>query len=161
MPVIITKFIKFSKKYGYFLKDCRKNLYYKKYINSSKNSNADIFIIINEKPIGVLEVNSINLIDSNLALNIFLKNDNFLMKMKVLFRAVGFVFERYKVHKVILKIYEKNTRVNNILKKMNIKYEGYITVDFYNKVHIYSILENEYLKFNNLKWRELFYLLKN
>ena len=44
---------------------------------------------------------------------------------------------------------------------MNIKYEGYITVDFYNKVHIYSILENEYLKFNNLKWRELFYLLKN
>ena len=154
MPVIITKFIKFSKKYGYFLKDCRKNL-------SSKNSNADIFIIINEKPIGVLEVNSINLIDSNLALNIFLKNDNFLMKMIVLFRAVGFVFERYKVHKVILKIYEKNTRVNNILKKMNIKYEGYITVDFYNKVHIYSILENEYLKFNNLKWRELFYLLKN
>ena len=98
MPVIITKFIKFSKKYGYFLKDCRKNLYYKKYINSSKNSNADIFIIINEKPIGVLEVNSINLIDSNLALNIFLKNDNFLMKMIVLFRAVGFVFERYKVH---------------------------------------------------------------
>ena len=83
------------------------------------------------------------------------------MKMIVLFRAVGFVFERYKVHKVILKIYEKNTRVNNILKKMNIKYEGYITVDFYNKVHIYSILENEYLKFNNLKWRELFYLLKN
>ena len=47
MPVIITKFIKFSKKDGYFLKDCRKNLYYKKYINSSKNSNADIFIIIN------------------------------------------------------------------------------------------------------------------
>ena len=83
------------------------------------------------------------------------------MKLILLFRAVGFVFERYKVNKVILKIYEKNTRVNNILKKMNIKYEGYITVDFYNKVHIYSILENEYLKFNNLKWRELFYLLKN
>jgi hypothetical protein len=161
MPVIITKFIKFSRKYRYFLKCCRKNLYYKKYINSSKNSNGDIFIIINQTPIGVLEVNSINLIDSNLALNIFLKNDNFLMKMIVLFRAIGFVFEKYKVHKVILKIYERNTRINNILKKINIKYEGYITVDFYNKVYIYSILENEYLKFNNLKWRELFYLLKN
>ncbi|KID50360.1 hypothetical protein C095_00320 [Fusobacterium necrophorum subsp. funduliforme B35] len=112
----IIKFVKFSKKYKYFLKECRASIFYRRFINSSLNG-TDIFIVIYHFPIGFIEINSINKIDSNLALNIFLKDHNFLIKTIVLFKSIGFVFERYEINKVILKVYQNNYRMHNILKK--------------------------------------------
>lgn len=139
-----------------FVMCCRKKNSYQKFIGHYL-STEHVYIINYEKPVGLLEVYNINDEDSNLAINIFLLDDYTAISGLATFKAVDFIFMQYKVHKIIIKVFDCNERMINILDKLMIFYEGKIMIDCIENryINIYSILESEYNLMKNSSWREV------
>lgn len=139
-----------------FVMYCRGKKSYQKFIGDS-TSTANLYIIKYGQPIGLLEVYDINTEDLNLAINVFLLDDYTAVGGLALFKAIDFIFSKYKVHKIILKVFDCNEKMNNILNKLSIFHEGRVIVDCCKNryVNIYSILENEYNAMRNSSWRKV------
>lgn len=156
MPENIIKFIKYNEKYEEFVICCRNKSTYQKFIGDSV-STENLYIIYCGKEEGLLEVYNINDEDSNLSINIFLLDDFKAMSGMALFKAIDFVFDQYKVHKIIIKVFDFNEKMISILNKLKIFFEGRIIIDCNENryVNIYSILKSEYDSIKSLRWREL------
>lgn len=135
---------------------CREKESYQKFIGDSTGT-ANLYIIKHGESIGLLEVYNINVEDLNLSVNVFLLDDYTSMGGLALFKAIDFVFSKYKVHKVILKVLDYNEKMINILDKLSIFHEGRVMVDCQKNryVNIYSILENEYDSMKDSSWRKV------
>lgn len=142
--------------YIHYIKKIFSSEKYKSFIGSPKFHGGIYVISVNEN-VGLLEVIDVNMEDSNLAINICIEDKFRVLSAKVIFDSVGFVFQKYKVHKIMIKVYSNNQNMNRILKKIGVNLDGFILVDS-NKdryINIYSILENEFEMFRNKNWRSI------
>lgn len=136
-----------------FVSQCKNMNSYQNFIGDSISTD-NLYIINYKEDIGLLEIYDINNEDSNLSINVFLIDKYIATGGLALFKAIDFVFSKYKVHKLILKVFDYNKRMIDILNRFKVFCEGQIMINKH-FVNIYSILEDEYYCMKNSSWRDV------
>lgn len=108
-----------------------------------------IYIIQNGKEkVGFIEYYQWDKYNSNISMNIFALKSGFIIG-KALLNSAYIAFEKFKVHKLIIKVHEENIHMIKILKKLEIPLEGKLKMiksdNHYFNVYLYGLLKKEYL----------------
>jgi RimJ/RimL family protein N-acetyltransferase len=138
-----------------FIIECMSSEVYKKYfsfLGEIQNINfkrRKIYIIQNEKEkVGFIEYYHWDKCNSNISVNILALKTGFIIG-KALLNSAYIAFEKFKVHKLIIKVHEENIHMGKILRKLKIPLEGKLKmIDGNNSffyIYLYGLLKNEYL----------------